>query len=127
MVSGRVTFEQLGEKRNKRTCKVAWSIDGDRKSIKVEYNSESGQWSTIGTISVDSLEFVNHSFNEQGRWIILRYENEGSEYQLVVEGPKSMKGHTYYDIRIEHLESATMLVDKTRVQDMPEFEYAEGV
>lgn len=65
-----------------------------------------------------AVDFVSQEFNQDDRWVMLQYTNEGKEYQLVVEKSKSTKGRTMYETRIEKLNKTNTLVDKCYVTEM---------
>lgn len=120
MTRGVIEFEQTGVMDEKENRVVAWSIDSDENTIEVEH-SEGTDWTSKGRITVETVDFVSQEFNQDDRWVVLQYTNEGKEYQLVVEGPKSMKGHTIYETRIENLNKTNTLVDKCYVAEIPKF------
>jgi cobyrinic acid a,c-diamide synthase len=91
----------------------------NKNTIEVEYKKNSNRWNKKGEIEVESVEFVSQTFNSHGRWIVLQYNNNQSKYQLVVEDPKSHRGHTFYEIKLEKIEDVRTLVDKSRARNMP--------
>jgi hypothetical protein len=119
MVAESIKFSQIGESKGKKECTVIWYVNEDKNTIQVEYREDSNQWNKKGEIEVDSVEFVSRTFNSCGRWIILQYDNNQSEYQLVVEGPKNHRGRIFYEIRLEKIQAVRKLVDKSRAKDMP--------
>lgn len=119
MVNGNIKFSQIGESRGKKECAVIWYVNEDKNMIEVKYKKDSNQWEKKGEIKVDSVEFVSENFNSRNRWVILQYDNGKSKYELVVEGPKSHRGHTFYEIRLEEIKNVRTLVDKSRARNMP--------
>lgn len=76
-------------------------------------------------MSVDELQIVDQSFDDEGVWSILEYENnKGERYKLTVEGPEQVNRTYFYHMKIKKViegrESET--VDDSLLSDMPELE-----
>lgn len=120
MTVSTIAFQQTGATNGKKSYDVIWFIDREKETIKVEYSQGANRQSK-GKIGVESVHFISQNFDKDNRWEILEYKNNGQEYLLVVEGPKSMKGRTVYETRIEKIKEKNVLVDKCYISEMPEF------
>lgn len=98
-----MSFEQTGGAPHKKSAKVRWCIDGDRRSLAVRYQENTGEWVNRGTLDIEDVEYVEQSFNDKNdRWIILRYKPcSGPPVQLVSEGPHEVDGNYYYKLIVE--------------------------
>lgn len=119
-----IQFKQLGAAPDKSECKVRWIVDRSNRRIVIK-QKKSESWKKFGDMSVDELQIVDQSFDDEGVWSILEYENnKGERYKLTVEGPEQVNRTYFYHMKIKRVveEQEGETVDDSLLSDMPELE-----